>query len=302
MWVPSAVVSFTSRFPCVLALSSLLLTSACAAADNAPAVGTVAVTAEKTRVPIGSPLTLTYRFQLAGEPLTADYTVFVHFVNADGQVLWTDDHSPAVPTTEWKPNTPVEYTRTVFLPHATLHPGDIGIELGLYRDGERLPLEGPAGRDSTARSYRVLDLQLAPESENIFLIYQNGWHQDEFASETPGVSWKWTQQTATVAFRNPKVDAELLIEYAGRPDSFGDAPQQVTVVGANNEPIATFPVDSAEPVQRRVPLTSAQMGTAELAEIRFEVDRTFVPAQQASGVQDDRVLGVRVFNLYIAVR
>jgi hypothetical protein len=294
-------VPFTSRLTRFLALSALILTSACAAADNAPAVGTVAVTAQDTRVPVGSPLTLTYRFQLTGAPLTADYTVFAHFVNADGQVLWNDDHRPAVPTTEWKPGTPVEYTRTVFLPPATLHPGDVGIEVGLYRDGERLPLESPAGRDSGARSYRVLDLQLAPESENVFLIYQNGWHPDEFAPDVPNVSWKWTQQTATVAFRHPKTDAELLIEYSGRPDYFGDAPQQVTLIGANDERVATFPVDSTEPVQRRVSLTRAQMGTAELAEIRFEVDRTFVPAQQASGGQDLRVLGVRIFNLYLSV-
>jgi hypothetical protein len=294
-------VPFTSRVARSLAVSALVLTSACAAADNAPAVGTVAVTTPETRVPVGSPLTLTYRFQLNGTPLTSDYTVFAHFVNADGQILWSDDHRPPVPTAEWKPGTPIEYTRTVFLPPATLHPGDVGIEVGLYRDGERLPLEGLPGRDNPARSYRVLDLQLAPESENVFLIYQNGWHQDEFAPDAPNVSWKWTEQTATVAFRNPRTDAEMLIEYSGRPDYFRETPQQVTVIGANNERVATFPIESREPVQRRVSLTSAQMGTAELTEIRFEVDRTFVPAQQASGGQDERVLGFRVFNLYLSV-
>jgi hypothetical protein len=91
----------------------------------------------------------------------------------------------------------------------------------------------------------------------------------------------------------------MLIEFSGRPDYFGEAPQQLTVVGANNEPIASFPIDSAEPVLRRVPVTNTQMGAAELAELRFEVDRTFVPSDQAGGGPDGRTLGVRVYNVYI---
>jgi hypothetical protein len=30
--------------------------------------------------------------------------------------MWTDDHTPPVPTTQWKPGQTVEYTRTVFIP------------------------------------------------------------------------------------------------------------------------------------------------------------------------------------------
>jgi hypothetical protein len=303
MWVPSPVVSLRSVSTCVLAFLTLAAVSACATEENAPPVATVAATAAKTRVPIGGPLELTYRFELTGDPIAADYAVFVHFVNADGQVLWNDDHAPAVPTTAWRKGTPVEYTRTIFLPPSVLHPGDVSIDVGLYRDSERLPLEAPRPpRDASSRAYRVVDLQLAPESENVFLIYQNGWHPDEFGAGEPARSWKWTQRTATVAFRHPKADADLLIEYAGRPDMFPDGPQQLSIVGAGGEPIASFPIDSADPVQRRVRVTSAQMGTADLAELRFEVDRTFVPAEHPGGGQDTRVLGARVYNVHIGVQ
>lgn len=297
------MVSFRSLSACLLAVSTLAGASACATEEGAPAVATVAVKAAKSRVPIGGPLELTYRFELQGEPLRADYTVFVHFVNPDGQVLWNDDHLPATPTTAWRAGTPVEYTRTIFLPPSVLHPGDVSVEVGLYRDGDRLPLSASiAPRDATARAYRVADLQLAPESENVFLIYQRGWYSDEFGGGEPARSWKWTDKAATVAFRHPKADAEILFEFSGRPDLFPGSPQQLTILGANDQPIASFPVGSLDPVQRRVPVTSAQMGTADLAELRFEVDRTFVPSEVPGGGPDTRVLGIRVYNIHIGVQ
>src|SRR5688572_9114087 len=127
MWVPSTVVYSRSLPACLLAFSMLAALSACASDESAPPVATVAVTAARTRVPIGSPLELTYRFELTSAPISADYTVFVHFVNPDGQVLWNDDHPPSTPTTAWRAGTPVEYTRTIFLPPSVLHPGDVTI-------------------------------------------------------------------------------------------------------------------------------------------------------------------------------
>lgn len=296
------MVSSRSPLALFLVLPTLALITACSSTETTPPVGTVAVSAARTRVPVGSPLDLTYRFEVTGDPIDSDYMVFVHFVNADGQVLWTDDHAPVTPTSAWRAGTPIEYTRTVFLPAGVLHPGDVGIDVGLYRDGERLPLEGPRpARAPGARAYRVVDLQVAPESENVFLIYQSGWYPDEFGSGQPAQSWKWTQKSATVAFRHPKTDAELLVEFAGRPDLFPDTPQQLTVVDTAGQPIATFPVDSSATVQRRVRITSAQMGTGDLAELRFDVDRTFVPAQVGAG-PDTRELGVRIFNVHIGVQ
>jgi hypothetical protein len=303
MWVPWPVVCSRSLSACLLVVSTLAAASACATEENVPAVATVAVTAARSRVPIGGPLELTYRFELQGQPIPADYTVFVHFVNPDGQVLWNDDHPPATPTSSWRVGTPVEYTRTVFLPLSVLHPGDVSVEVGLYRDGERLPLSASREpRDPAARAYRVAELQLAPESENVFLIYQSGWYADEFGTGAPPRSWKWTDKSATVAFRHPKADAEILFEFAGRPDLFPGAPQLLTIVGANNEPIGSFPVESLDPVQRRIRVSSAQMGTADLAQLRFEVDRTFVPAEVPGGGQDTRALGIRVYNIHIGVQ
>lgn len=288
----------------VLLAAAALGTASCSNADNTPPVATVSVTPARTEVPIGSPLELSYQFNVtstAGIP--ADYRVFVQMLNADRQIVWSDDHDPAIPTSQWKRGQTVRYERTRFLPPAVLQPGDITIEVGLYRDADRLPLLVPdAAESSPQRAYPVASLKLTPESENVFLIYKAGWHTDEFPPDNPAVSWKWTQKSATVSFRHPRTDAVLLLEYDARPDLFSGGPQQVTVFGANNDQVAAFAADSVALRLERIPLTIAQMGTADMAEVRIEVDRVFVPAELPSGGRDLRPLGIRVYNAFVERR
>ena len=63
--------------------------------------------------------------------LHGDYRVIVHFLDADEELMWTDDHNPAMPTTQWKPGQTVEYTRTMFVP---VYPyiGTATVRMGLY--------------------------------------------------------------------------------------------------------------------------------------------------------------------------
>ena len=60
----------------------------------------------------------------------------VHVVDADEELMWTDDHNPPVPTTQWKPGQTVEYTRTVFVP---IYPyvGEATIQVGPVLDDRR---------------------------------------------------------------------------------------------------------------------------------------------------------------------
>ena len=36
-------------------------------------------------------------------PFTENYRVFVHVVDTDDKLMWTDDHDPPIPSTQWKP-------------------------------------------------------------------------------------------------------------------------------------------------------------------------------------------------------
>ena len=75
-------------------LAIAAVTAVCSrGSDSAPAVATPSL-ALSDAAAIGSPMEMTYRFAVAdGAPaFTEDYWVFVHFLDADGELMWTDDH------------------------------------------------------------------------------------------------------------------------------------------------------------------------------------------------------------------
>lgn len=275
-----------------VACALLTVSAACGGeTESAPPVATPTVTLGKDKAAIGSPLKITYKFQVAeGATFDRDYQVFVHVIEPDGERLWQDDHAPQVPTSKWTPGQTVEYTRTVFVPNYP-YIGDANIRVGLYdpASGTRLPLNA---QEVGRREYLVGKLNLLPQSENIFLIYKEGWHPSEVDPSNATSEWQWTKGTATISFRNPRRDATFYLDGDARPDLF-NPPQQVTVKVAG-QTIATFAADSRDRVLRTFPITAAQFGTGDMAEIVIEVDRTFAP-----GGGDTRELGIRVFHAFI---
>jgi hypothetical protein len=252
---------------------------------------------------LGSPVELTYRFDVAPDAvLTGDYRVFVHVLSADGTRLWTDDHDPVIPTSQWKPGQKVEYTRTRFVPIVP-YLGEATIQLGLYRENERLPLQGsdPADRESVARAYNVARLNFLPTSDSVFIIYKTGWHPDEFAPEDAALSWKWTQRTAVFSVRNPRADVTLYLQYDARPDLFPEQPQQGALFIGDQE-IYRFAADATTPALLRIPIAAAQLGGNDVTDLRLELDRTFIPAKLPAGGRDVRELGIRVYHLFVEER
>ena len=217
--------------------------------------------------------------------------------------MWQDDHDPPQPTSTWKPGQPVEYTRTRFVP-VVPYLGDATIEVGLYREDERLPLQGPnppSEGEALARSYRVGALHLLPTSESVFVIYKTGWHPDEFSPDNPSVSWKWMQKTGVLSVRNPRKDVTLFLEYDARPDLFTDGPQQVTVA-VGDQPVTTFAASALTPALVRVPISAAQLGAADMTDLRIDLDKSFVPAKLPAGGRDNRELGIRVYHVFVEER
>ena len=67
--------------------------------------------------------------------------------------------------------------------------------------------------------------------------------------------------------------------------------------------IDEFTLEPGQDVVRKVPLTVAQLGTADTAEIQIDVDSTFVPAVLAPDrSKDARELGIRVFHALVVPR
>ena len=284
---------------CSLGLVLVAATIACSGTDNAPAVGSMAVSLSRSRVALGSPVEITYKFTIAPDaPALGARTVFVHFLDANDEMMWTDDHDPPTPTTDWKPGQTVEYTRTMFVGRYP-YVGAAKIVAGLYStaNNERLRL---SNEDRGDRSYKVADFELLPQTENIFVIYKDGWHQSEVVAEGPSrTEWQWTKKEATLAFRNPKRDVVLFLD-VDNPSASGNAAQQLDVLIADQQ-LGTVPIQKGAPaVVRKIPIAAAQLGTADMVELRLIADKTFVPALEAGGSSgDSRELGVRVFHAFV---
>lgn len=266
--------------------------------EHEPPVATPTVTLSKTRVALGSPIEVTYRFTVAPDApkFTEDYTAFVHFVDSNEELMWTDDHQPSIPTSKWLPGQTVETRRSIFVP---IYPyvGDAAVHVGLYSRGSnrRLPL---GGDDRGMRSYKVATLELLPQSENVFLIYKDGWHQAEVSSDNAAVEWQWTKGRAVVSFRNPRRDATLYLEGDGRPDLFA-VPQQVSV-SVGGQLVDSFAMSNRDPVLKKMAISAAQFGTGDMVDLEIAVDQTFVPASTpAIGGNDVRELGIRVYHLFV---
>lgn len=268
--------------------------------STVPPLATPSVRLERSRVTQGSPVDITYRFVVApGARFDQPYRVFVHFVDPDDELMWTDDHEPPTPTTAWRPGQTIEYTRTLFVP---IYPyiGAATIRVGLYspRDGRRVPL---AGEDNGQRAYRVQTLEIAPHTENIFLIFKDGWHQAEIAPDNPAIEWQWSKKDATFAFRNPRQDVRFYLHLDGRP-AIVPTPQHVTV-SVRDHVVDSFDLTQPGEVLRRIPIAAAVLGPEEMVEIRVHVEPTFVPALTPGGNQQDpRELGIRVFHAYVEPR
>lgn len=283
------------------ALAGCAVPTACGSGDaTGPPVATPTVTLSRPRAALGSPIEVTYRFQVAANApaFDQDYRVFVHFLDADDERMWTDDHDPAVPTTQWKPGQAVEYTRTLFIP---VYPyvGDAQVRLGLYspRDQKRLTL---AGEDGGQMSYKVATLTLLPHSENVFLLYKDGWHQAEVAPDNSTVEWQWSKKAGTLAFRNPKKDCTFYL-HADNPASFAEP--QTVVVKVNGVPVDTIAVTPRREVLHKTAITAAQLGAGDMVDLTLEVDKTWVPVSVPSAnSRDTRELGLRVFHAFIEPR
>jgi hypothetical protein len=285
-----------SRLAVWLFLVPALLAPGCHKASPEPPVATPVVTLSQNRFPLGSPLQLTYEFRVAqGAPrFMEDYRVFVHFVDNDDEVMWTDDHYPPTPTTQWKPGQTIKYSRLMFVP---VYPyvGEASVEIGLYgKDGSRLPL---AAVDKGKRAYRVARIEVAPQTESIYLTYKDGWHAAEMAPDNATNEWHWTKQEASLSFKNPKRNAIFYLDYGPQPKIMTE-PQTVTV-SLGGTVLDTFRIGRS-PDLRRIPITVDQLGPNDQVELKLSVDRTFVPSVIAAGSQaDKRDLGLCVYHAYV---
>ena len=76
----------------LLFLPIMSLSGACGTPDMGPAVASPRLALNRTRVPLGGPLEMTYQLTVLPEfsGLTESYRIFVDFLDTDKRVMFTD--------------------------------------------------------------------------------------------------------------------------------------------------------------------------------------------------------------------
>src|SRR5688572_3786833 len=130
----------------ILLWSMLPLLSACASApDSTTPRVSVSPTMQLSVAAAagGHAIDATYRFTVAADagPVPPAQAVFVHLLDGRGDILWTCDHQPPIPSEKWMPGDVIAYARPVVVPRGLLN-GTVAVHVGLYGpSGQRLALQ-----------------------------------------------------------------------------------------------------------------------------------------------------------------
>ena len=122
----------------------------------------------------------------------------------------------------------------------------------------------------------------------VLVAFTDGWYAQETAD---GSAWRWTQQTATLSFLNPRAPAVLHLDYDARADLFADIPRTITI-SIGDQVARSFVPDGAGRQQTNVLLAAEMLGGRNRLEVHIAVDRLFGPANVSAGSQDTRELGI----------
>jgi hypothetical protein len=269
------------RPPPSTAAVAILLASLCACKRAAPPPTVsldVAPSARFSPEPAqaGQPLAVTYRWAVGPrfERTETPYVAFVHFVAADGGVLFTDDHTPAPPVSSWEPGAIFEYARLVFT-HRQF-PGPLTVRLGLYdsRDGRRVAL---AAAHVGQGAYRVgvVDVRRHPPQQGT--LFYSGFSEPWTHEQQPFESFRWMAREGIVACRNPRAEAVLFLRASADVRGVAGPPRlRVSVGGLVRE----HEVAGDAPFTIALPIDAERLGSQDFTDVtltmsegRLSVDR-----------------------------
>ena len=226
----------------------------------------------------------------------------VHVVDADEELMWTVDHNPPMPTTQWKPGQTIEYTRTVFVP---VYPyvGEASIQIGLYstQNQKRLPL---AGEDAGQRAYKVAHVQLQPQTENVFTVFKDGWHPAEVAEHNAHGRVAVDEEDGDARrSRIPKKDCVFYLDV----DNPGECVQRAAAGAGDAERRSSSTSSTLEPEGQAACGRFRSSGAARHRRRWTEMEigstrRSCRRPCRASNSKDPRELGVRVFHAFVDAR
>jgi len=222
-----------------------------------------------------------------------DFNVFVHFWHKSN-LLFQDDHTPEVSTTQWEPNNEYTYSRRIYIPTFI-------DEFDPYFKGEetlRLSTGFFSPYDRTGESKQeILEEKLKvfpPPLDTPETIYESGWYDLEIDPNAFLKQWRWTARSARCIIDNPHRDAHMIIKGGVNSEA---VPGQTIIFKINNLTLDEFVADEST-FEKSYNILEEMLGEKEEFYLTIEVDKSFVPAQFFPDSTDERELGLQISFIY----
>lgn len=279
-------------------LAAVILTPACGKRQPVEVNDiTPSIQVSRLRAPLGSAIEITYTWTIGPQykKLDKDYHAFVHFLDSHRVQLFDDDHVPIPASNTWEAGKTYTYKRTKFVP---IYPyvGEVEVRAGLTPPSGRGERPALKGDDAGLREYRVAKMELLPQTENIFLVYKDGWHTPEASPQNPSLERTWTKKEGLVSFKNPKKDVIVYLEADTNFKGFPEPPVLTVSAGGNRGVVV--PIENSELMLKKIRFAKEDLGDAEWVDLRLGMNQSFVP--KSLGINDDdRELGLLVYHLYV---
>ena len=236
-----------------------------------------------------------YNWKTSGEfaKIPKDYTVYVHFWHGNN-LLFQDDHVPAVPTSKWEAGKEYSYQRRIYIPSFIdeFDPSFKGEEtirlvVGFYNPYDRT---SAAKREILNRKLKVLP----PPPDVPEIVYEKGWYDLEIDPQSPLKQWRWLGRQGLCVVDNPKRDALLVIRGGVNKDA---APNQKVIFKINDLVLDEF-VPSEAIFEKSYNIKKEMLGEKDEFNLIVTTDQTFVPAKAYPQSKDERELGFQVSFIY----
>lgn len=222
-----------------------------------------------------------------------DYIVYVHFWHGNN-LIFQDDHTPSVPTSEWEPDKEYSYERRIYIPSFIdeFDPQFKGEEtlrlvVGLYSPFDRT---GKSKWDVLNKKLKVVP----PPPDVPEIIYESGWYDLEVDPESPLKQWRWTSREARCFIDNPRRDALLVIKGGVNKDAL---PGQKIIFKINDMVLDEF-IPGENLFEKSYPIKKEMLGDKDEFFLIVTSDQTFIPSKIYPQSKDERELGVEISFVY----
>lgn len=222
-----------------------------------------------------------------------DLRVFVHFWHKSN-LLFYDNHTPEVPTSQWDAGKEYTYSRRIYIPAFIdeLDPEFRGEETLKLSIGFSIPYE--RGKGSLRKIFERKLKVLSPPPDTPKIIYDDGWYDLEVDPRSFLKRWRWTSRKARCIIDNPHRDALMVLKGGVNQEALDD---QKIIFKINDLIIDEF-IPEESHFEKSYRIEKEKLGGSHEFYLIISTDKTFIPAQVILRSRDKRELGIQISFIY----